>query len=347
MSAPEHRPLDVMWRPKAIAFTILAGQGLALILALGTPDPDQRWIYFGLVSLLIQWIALMTLGALFLLRRPLRPLPAPRLAWCALAVLLIVAWAVGALAWAVLDDMSLFGEQSANAFYWRLTGVTLTAGLMALVAFQNHWSAKRSAMQLKQAELHALQARTDPHFLFNALNTGVSLVHSRPELAEKLLLDLADLFRAALTQPKLVTLREDLELANRYLDIEHLRLGTRLRIECEIDASCLDHPVPSLSIQPLVENAIRHGIEQQIHGGRIFINVSAGPPARIEIRNTLASTEETQRPGFKVGLASLAERIRTLYHGAGHLSITRADGEFVATIEIPSQAVATRQATTS
>lgn len=336
MNLPERSPLDVMWRPRAVAFTILAGEGLALIIALATPDATQRWIYFGLLSLFIQWIALLTLGALYLLRRLLQQLNPLHLAWCALGLLLLVALGIGALARTALGGPSIFGAQDTVAFYGRLTGITLTAGLMALVAFQNHWVAKRSATMLKQAELHALQARTDPHFLFNTLNTSVSLLHSRPEAAEKLLLDLADLFRAALTKPRLIPLQEDLELANRYLDIEQLRLGTRLRIKREIDPACLEALIPSLSIQPLVENAIRHGIEHRVDGGDIVIRVIAGDPLRIEVRNDLPPSGSTPTEGFKVGLASLSERILTLNDGKGTLSTACAHGEFVAIIELPN-----------
>src|SRR5690606_9402646 len=118
--------------------------------------------------------------------------------------------------------------------FLRLTGITITIGLLGLAAFQNHWQAKQLAVRAKQAELESLQARTHPHFLFNTLNTGAALVHARPEAAETLLLDLADLFRAALTGPHHIALKDEIDLVQRYLALEQLRLGSRLQVRWEM-----------------------------------------------------------------------------------------------------------------
>src|SRR3546814_8191172 len=111
-------------------------------------------------------------------------------------------------------------------------------------------------------------ARVRPHFLFNTLNSGIALVRQRPEQAEELLLGLSDLFRAALARPHDVALGEELALVRRYLEIEAVRFGPRLRVAWRLPGPLPEVAVPALSVQALVENAVRHGIERSPGGGR-------------------------------------------------------------------------------
>src|SRR3546814_19297226 len=119
-------------------------------------------------------------------------------------------------------------------------------------------------------------ARVRPHFLFNTLNSGIALVRQRPEQAEELLLGLSDLFRAALARPHDVALGEELALVRRYLEIEAVRFGPRLRVAWRLPEPLPEVAVPALSVQALVENAVRHGIELSPEGGGIAIGVGAG-----------------------------------------------------------------------
>lgn len=349
MTTSAASPLDVLWRPRTIGLTILGGQGLALIVTLSSSASDRLWVLFGLVSLLTQWITLLTLGALFVLRPLLGRTSPSSLAWYALLTLLGISLGTSSLAWAVLGKGSLFNDQDLTIFLARVSGITLTAGLMALVAFQSHWNAKRIATQLKQAELHALQARTNPHFLFNTINTGIALVHSRPQSAEALLLDLAEIFRAALENPRLISLARELDLTERYLQIEHLRLGTRLEVERDIEQECMSLLIPSLSLQPLVENAVRHGIEPAVSGGVIRIRIYRDSDLRIEVINSLPASGSAERTGFGIGLVSVAERLSALGDGRASLRTSREDAVFIASIQFPhvTGSADSPQATTS
>ena len=160
-------------------------------------------------------------------------------------------------------------------------------------------------------------------------------MHRRPEEVERLLLDLADLFRAALAGPRDISLEEELALARRYLEIESLRFGDRLRIEWKLPRDIPRVMVPSLSIQPLVENAIRHGIERRPDGGQLEIAVSTTPETVIvRIINPLPSGGEN-RPGHKVGLNASQVRIEALTGGRGSV-ITQLEGKrFIATVRLP------------
>ncbi|HTA65086.1 MAG TPA: histidine kinase [Xanthomonadaceae bacterium] len=345
-------PLDALWQAPALISTLLAGEGLALVLAL-TPDAGgDRWVYFGLASLIIQWIAFLTIGGLYLFRRLLARWRPHSVAWATLGLLLVSTWLVGAAAWYVLHASEPPNARTTPALILRLTGMALTVGLLGLAAFQNYWRARQLAVQATQSELEALQARIQPHFLFNTLNTGAALIHARPGEAERLLLDLADLFRAALAGPRNIPLAEELSLTRRYLDIESLRFGERLRVRWELPADLPQMTIPALSIQPLVENAIRHGIEPSAEGGCVDIRVTADRDMlTVAVFNDLPGNGGIASSGHRIGQASVSARIRALDPlRQGRLDTRTEDGRYIAVITLPLvdvAAAASRKAQTS
>lgn len=337
MKPQQIAPLDVLWRPQTLISAVLAGEALALILALAPGSNPERWVYFGLASLIVQWVILLTLGALFLARRPLSSRPLGQLASLVVVLMVACGLVVGLLAWVLFKDVWPLVHDSAIDFFVRLTGITLTAALLTMAALQNHWRVKVLAIRTKQAELESLQARTHPHFLFNTLNTGAALVHARPEAAEALLLDLADLFRAALTGPRHIPLDEEVDLTRRYLSIEQLRLGARLSINWELPSPLPEVEVPALSLQPLVENAVRHGIEQLERGGTIDILVAADAgEVAITVRNDRPKGRVSTAGGYGLGLPSVRQRIEEMTQGRGELEISESADRHITTIRIPA-----------
>ncbi|HEY2346449.1 MAG TPA: histidine kinase [Xanthomonadaceae bacterium] len=336
-AAPSPNPLDALWQAPALISTLLAGEGLAVVLALTPGAGGDRWVYFGLASLLVQWIVLLTIGGLYLLRGMLARRRPHAIAWMALGLLLVSTWLVGAAAGYVLHVWEPRDPHAAPMFILRLTGMALTVGLLGLAAFQNYWRARQLAVQAKQSELEALQARIQPHFLFNTLNTGAALVHARPGEAERVLLDLADLFRAALAGPRSIPLAEELSLARRYLEIESLRFGDRLRVRWALPTDLPAVSVPALSIQPLVENAIRHGIEPSATGGCVEIAVATERRSLVvTVRNDLPGDGAVAAAGHNVGLASVRERIHALDpQHRGTLETRMEGGRYVAVITLP------------
>ena len=315
---------------------VLAGEALALVLALAPADNQDWLVRFGLASLGIQWIALGTLCVLYLTRRLLTRLPAPLVAWACLAILLGMTILVSAAAWGVIGLTSGI-EHGRTAFMARMLGLALVVGLLALLTYQNYWRARQLAVRAKQLELEALQARIRPHFLFNTLNTGAALVHARPADAERLLLDLADLFRCALRGPQQIPLAEELALTRRYLEIEALRFGERLRLHWNIPETMPEVLVPSLSIQPLAENAIRHGIERRPEGGAVDVAVRLfGDRVEITVANDMPGIAGGGG-GHAVGLASARERVRAFSDGRGDVETRLLDGRHIATMTLPLQ----------
>ena len=188
------------------------------------------------------------------------------------------------------------------------------------------------------ARLAELQSRIRPHFLFNALNTALALVRVDPERAENVLEDLAQLFRVALADVGAsVTLAEEVELARRYLDIEEIRFGSRLQVEWHIDPRVSMARVPPLVLQPLVENAVRHGIEPAAAGGRITIHAQIRRgQAEVVVSNTLAGPDEAPgRPGHGMALHNVRERLRLLHDVAAECTVWEADNLFHARLVLP------------
>jgi len=338
MRTPTDRPapIELLWQAPAVTGLVVAGEALALLLALAPGVGADRWVYFGLASLMIQWVILLTLGGTYLFRDLLRRASAARQAWVTLALLMGATWTTALMAGWVLPMPAPGNGWHDLPRMARLSGMALAVGLLGLAAFQSIWRSRQLAIQAKQSELEALQARIRPHFLFNTLNTGAALVHARPQDAEQLLLDLADLFRAALSGPAELPLRDELSLARRYLEIERLRFGDRLQVQWTLPEALPDVVVPALSIQPLVENAIRHGIEPSPAGGRLDVAVAVEPDqVRVVVSNDLPPSGTRPAAGHQVGLASARERIEALSQGRGHLQTRVAAGRYVATITLP------------
>lgn len=329
-------PLDTLWQASVIVWVLLAGEGLAAVLALAPAVQGNRWVYFGLASLVVQWVSLATLGALYACRGWLAKWRPAHVAYIALVLMVLITWLMCAMGWLLLGDIWRMTMEGRLHFLLRTTGIAATVGLLGLAAFQNHWHARQLAVRAKQSELESLQARIRPHFLFNTLNTGAALVHQRPGEAERLLLDLADLFRAALAGPAEIELADELALAHRYLEIEALRFEDRLRVEWKLPEPLPSILVPTLSIQPLVENAIRHGVEPSLSGGEITIEVATTANAvSVAVSNTLATSPIINGRGHQVGLSSVRARVQAMTQGLGQLETAVVDGRYVATVTLP------------
>jgi two-component system sensor histidine kinase AlgZ len=186
------------------------------------------------------------------------------------------------------------------------------------------------------ARVHALQARIRPHFLFNSMNTIASLTRTNPAVAEQAVQDLADLFRANLSEKReTITLAEECEVARTYQRIEELRLGSRLHVDWKIDSLPLNALVPGLLLQPLLENAIYHGIEPQPQGGTVTVTGElTGELITIVVRNPVGE-HESEREGNRLALANIRERLDLLYGDRGLVKSGQYDTEYIVTLRFP------------
>lgn len=219
------------------------------------------------------------------------------------------------------------------------TGALLAALLVAALVLR----AQARTPAATAARLTELQARIRPHFLFNSLNSAIALVRDDPVRAEALLQDLSELFRSALVeQGEATTLAAEVELARHYLDIEQVRFGERMRVQWRLDARTNTALVPPLLLQPLVENAVKHGVEPSVQGqaklrvrtelraSRVVLTITNTVPARG------AGAAEAPR-GHGIALANVRERLRLLHDVDCDFSAGLHEGVYRVRISLPAQ----------
>ncbi len=193
-----------------------------------------------------------------------------------------------------------------------------------------------------RTQLMALQAKVNPHFLFNTLNTMLSLVHKSPEKLETMILNLSDIYRKVLQFPELesIPLKEELVLVREYLEIERIRLGERLTYNIEVEPGLENRPVPPLLLEPVVENAVIHGIAPLSRGGSISIEVAQKESSMVisVIDNGAGIGDRKLENSSGFGLYSIRERLRLLYRDRGSFRITAAPGGGTCvTMEVPDE----------
>ena len=341
---------DAAWLPDfcrlPTLFTSLAATQIAVFVIWLAPAELPPWSGWRLLatSTFAQWLALCSVVAVCRVRRPLSHVPrhlGALLAWC---IPVSVAW-VGSLMAHELDASLGSGLALPLSLRWRFAGNNaliaglLAAALMRYFYVQEQWAAQERA-QIR-AQVDALQARIRPHFLFNSMNIIASLVRRDPATAERVVENLSDLFRAALGggQP-MQPLAAELELCQQYLDIEKLRFAERLDAHTEIAADVpLDLPLPRLLLQPLVENAIHHGIARMPQGGRVSIRVwMQGGMLHFEVTNPFpveAFPPQPELHGNQHAQDSIDKRLAYHFGARARMVRTREDGYYVCRLSLP------------
>jgi LytS/YehU family sensor histidine kinase len=191
---------------------------------------------------------------------------------------------------------------------------------------------------VSQAELRALQAQIHPHFLFNALNTLYGIIPKEAAGARRTVLNLADIFRYFLsTERRTIALEDEMRIVRAYLEIESLRLGSKLRIEIDIDPSTSAAQIPVLSVQPLVENAVKHGVSPQSHGGLVRVTAREEQGMIVlRVADTGAGFgQESALEGSGVGLANVRRRLLLCYQGKADFVMERNGAETVVGFSAP------------
>ncbi len=323
---------------EALLGLILLAELLVLVLVLAEPiQGGFDWMRLALTSLFVQWIVLLSAAGLCQARPYLSRLSAGAaiLIICSLVLSLTLLCTAVAEHFYTADNLS---HEARVHLYLRhaLICLIMCALLLRYYYLQGQWRLQQQAEL--QARLQALQARIHPHFLFNSLNSIASLIGSNPGKAEDAVLDLSDLFRASLAKPNsLSSWADELALAKQYLSIEQYRLGQRLHLVWQVDGVPSDVPMPHLTLQPLLENAVIYGIQPSIQGGTIEIVASyIQGVLKLQVSNPFMPSESKSNPrGTRLALNNIEARLKVLFGSTARLSIQQQLDRYTTSLSYP------------
>ena len=315
----------------------------------------MEWYHAGALVLPLMLVySFICLSAWYICRSfPLRTTPVMQL----VSVFVITA-AVSSSVWIllgngwlwVLDQSGLFAAETGTGQFEvrQLFGFGAVLYLLAaathyiMITFELSRESEARALHAKlhanEAELHSLRAQIDPHFLFNSLSSISTLITRKPDAAREMCLTLAEFLRRSLQYgaKDLISLDEELSLSMRYLQIEQIRFGARLTVREEITTDARACMVPPLILQPLIENAVGHGIAHLLEGGTITVRAERTP---VSLTIHVANPFDAERPasnGTGLGLENVRKRLRTLYDADASLAVSEERGTFTAEIHMPA-----------
>lgn len=320
--------------PRPVFFLVLLTELMVLVHTLASSRlPVFEWSLLALGSLGVQWVVLCS-TALLCLQRPLLARCSLALAAAACLLTILLVTAASSLAAAAL--LPVRGWVGDGPWLLRNLLIALLVGGMVLRYFYLQQQLILRDRATLQARLDALRARIRPHFLFNTLNSIASLIETRPRDAEEAILDLASLLRAGLREPAVDgSVADELRLCESYLAIERLRLGDRLRVDWQVAEEVRELPMPSLLLQPLLENAIHHGIARLPTGGCVRIALwQAGRHLQVLVENPCGA-DLGDSPGTGMAVDNIHQRLQALYGEAGRLDLERGPGHCRVSLSYP------------
>jgi len=294
------------------------------------------WSWLGLATIYGQWLALFCASGVCVISGWTSRLSA-RGAWFgSWLTTVLLAMAFSYAAWLTMGFRGGTPGDSAAVFVLKST---CSVGLVAVVFFRYLWIRARwrtEVLAQSEARVQALQARIRPHFLFNSLNTIASLIPVDPENAEAATLDLADIFRGSMRRAdRPIRLGDELLLARQYLDMEKRRLGERLEIDWRVHELPPGASVLPLMLQPLLENAVGHGVQSRPEGGKIVVYGRAeGDQVVVTIRNPPAAPEHASR-GHGMALDNIRERLLLAYGPRASLQTSQDADHYYTVLSVP------------
>jgi len=319
---PDFCNLGVMLRVLILGNAM--GAAAALVKAAG---PIEFWDLFLRAAVFLEPTLLLSLVVLCALRPGLSRLSYRAGQWVVGLCVLIIASLIHRAGSALLGAESLYGLPQSLMLALLVTAVLL---------FYLDLRARALSPALTEARLQALQARIRPHFLFNSLNAVLSLIRANPKRAERALEDLASLFRVLMADNReLTSLEKEVELCRQYLDLEELRLGDRLHVIWHIDKMPGDALIPPLLLQPLLENAVYHGVEPGSLNGEIVINIYRNRDQVVLVLKNPYHGPSSHHGGNKMAINNIRERLALHFDAEGSLKSQIAGDAYQVTITMP------------
>jgi two-component system sensor histidine kinase AlgZ len=323
---PDFRNLGVMAR-------VLVGVNVAAFAAASCAETGWTQIVDRFVrdAVLVEPALIITLLTLYVLGPWLRRLARSAGYAAGYAAVTAIALALGTAVANAVHGLAAADRAIDLPKLWMFT-LLVSAALLEYLRLR----ARAFSPALVEARLQALQARIRPHFLFNSLNAVLSLIRRDPRRAETALEDLADLFRTLVSDQRgFVRLADEIALLERYARLEQLRLGERLRVVWEIDAAPLDALLPPLVLQPLLENAVYHGVEPDTGPGEVEVHVALhGNRVRLRLSNPY-HPDYQHRAGNRMALDNIRERLMLFFDAEARLETRVEAGRYVVEIGVP------------
>lgn len=333
--------------PGTVLAIVLIAEIVAIVLSLARSVPWPEFFPdLAKTSLLMLWMALTTAAVLSVAR--------PALSRCSvlkasvISLLLVVAnvavisefvyWVGFLYGNTATDGTSSWFPPQRWGFLLRNLAIGSIVTSLALRYFYISHEWKRNVEREAESRIHALQARIRPHFLFNSMNTIAALIGTKPVAAEQAVEDLADLFRASLSEPgQPISLKQELELARIYQRMEQQRLGDRLAVEWIVDEIPMRAMIPGLTIQPLLENAIYHGIEPDPSGGVVRIaGRRRGDMISITVSNPRPpASNQSGREGNRMALNNIRQRLELAYGKRASLNVVEDSDSYEVCLSFP------------
>lgn len=344
MPADEQFHLPDICTVQSLLFAVLAGCLLSVVFAVVSSRGLQHFELqqFALIAFFILWVILLSVALLCKIRPYLRRFSLLQGVVASYAIILLVTLVVSVIAQWIL--VSYLGKREGHNIWLTLEHV-LIAAILAGVSLRYLYLQEQLHIQ-QQAELasriQALQSRIRPHFLFNSMNIIASLIETEPKLAERVVEDLSELFRATLLDAnQLVPLDREIVLSKNYVSIEMLRLGDRLKVDWQVDNFDEVVVLPQLSLQPLLENAIYHGIQPLAEGGTITVKIhNDNNKLLVQISNpVLPGPIKAGRTGNNLAIDNFKHRLQAYYGEAAQFAAGRKDDIFEVMFTCPLKPV--------
>ncbi|MBV1884841.1 MAG: histidine kinase [Gammaproteobacteria bacterium] len=328
---------------QSVFILILVAELLAIVLVLASgPLYPFDWSNLAFTSLFSEWVMLTCAGLLCMSRMKLREMSRAWAAFCSYGIILIDIFVFSVLSqWflsgAYLGNPAEFlGEIDTLAILRNLFIGAIIGGLILRYFIVQEQLKHKQSSELN-ARIQALQSRIRPHFLFNSMNIIASLIPIEPETAEKVVEDLSALFRASLDEMgNEVTVASEVNLCKRYLGIEKLRLGRRLQVDWQIGDIPPAVKIPMLTLQPLLENSIYHGIQPLLEGGIIKVAINYREQyLYLSVTNPVSPSKHDHVKGNRMAVENIRHRIKALYGDEAHLKTESYGNTFTTVISYP------------
>ena len=327
---------------RSVFTLVLVGELLTIALVLAKGGIARfDWLSFGSVSFLTQWIVLSSAALLCPLRRSF-----DRMRLVSIVTIFFVVVLTFTLFYSLIGIVIIAGWGAVDVQQVAANSIiaAIFAGVLLRYLYLQHQLKLREAAELN-SRIQALQSRIRPHFLFNSLNSVASLITIDPEVAEKLVLNLSQLFRASLKSPQMVPIQQEIDLCRSFADIEKVRLGKRLNVIWTVGDLPKQCQILNLLMQPLLENAIYHGIQPLPDGGKVSIDIRQikgdivikivnprlpGGPRRSDL------CSEDGGSGNGIALGNIRRRLEAYYATKAYLRVVKGEADFTVLVRYPA-----------